>query len=172
MGIHAATLTQASSTQDQMTRPTVSPIHESVSVVVMIADRVVQYLHVESEWPSNSQVKYILRQEAANAKYPMCLHNWSDDHSARILRSLVPALRPGIKVLIWDSVLSDRPVKKLSERFNLQQSFIMATISNGKNRSVDEFRRVLEMSDERFKIKNIVRPKRCQLTTIAVWWDV
>ncbi|KAF2475026.1 S-adenosyl-L-methionine-dependent methyltransferase, partial [Lindgomyces ingoldianus] len=57
-----------------------------------------------------------------------CLRNWSDCHSAVILRDLVPGLKTSSKVLVWDSVLVDRPVKKLSEKFNLQQDFIMATI--------------------------------------------
>jgi len=101
-----------------------------------------------------------------------CLHNWSDYHSSIILRSLIPALRKGSKILIWDSVLDDRPVKKLSERFNLQQDFIMATISNGKDRTAEEFRRVLELSDVRFVIERIQKPKGCKLSMIEVSWNV
>jgi ubiquinone/menaquinone biosynthesis C-methylase UbiE len=100
-----------------------------------------------------------------------CLHNWSDHHCSIILRSLRPALRRGSRVLIWDSVLDDRPAKKLSERFNLQQDFIMATISNGKDRSAEEFGQVLELSDERFKIEGIRRPKGCKLSMIEVSWN-
>jgi ubiquinone/menaquinone biosynthesis C-methylase UbiE len=100
-----------------------------------------------------------------------CLHNWSDYHSSLILRSLIPALRKGSRVLIWDSVLDDSPVKKLSERFNLQQDFIMATISNGKDRSAEEFRRVLELSDVRFTIEGIQRPEGCKLSMIEVSWN-
>ena len=100
-----------------------------------------------------------------------CLHNWSDYHSSLVLRSLTPALQKGSKILIWDSVLDDNPVKKLSEKFNLQQDFIMATISNGKDRSVEEFRRVLELSDPRFKIDRIVKPKGCKLSMIEISWN-
>jgi hypothetical protein len=100
-----------------------------------------------------------------------CLHNWSDRHCAVILRALVPRLRKGSKVLIWDSVLDDRPVKKLSEKFNLQQDFIMATISNGKDRTVREFQQVLELSDERFRIERVQRPEGCKLSMIEVSWN-
>jgi ubiquinone/menaquinone biosynthesis C-methylase UbiE len=100
-----------------------------------------------------------------------CLHNWSDHHSSLILRSLIPALRKGSRVLIWDSVLDDRPVKKLSERFNLQQDFIMATISNGKDRTVEEFVRVLALSDDRFKILSVKNPEGCMLSMIEVVWQ-
>ena len=97
-----------------------------------------------------------------------CLHNWSDYHSAKILRCLVPALRKGSKVLIWDSVLEDSSVRKLSEKFNLQQDFIMATISNGSDRSVEQFRRVLELSDERFRIEGVRKPEGCKLSMVEV----
>lgn len=101
-----------------------------------------------------------------------CLHNWSDHHSSLILHALIPALQQGSRVLIWDSVLDDKPAKKLSEKFNLQQDFIMATISNGKDRSAGQFRHVLELSDARFTMANIIRPEGCKLSMIEVLWDV
>ena len=100
-----------------------------------------------------------------------CLHNWSDHYCSVILRALIPALRQGSKVLIWDVVLEDRPVKKLSERFNLQQDFIMAAISNGRDRSLADFRQVLKLSDERFKVDGIRQPDGCKLSMIEVTWD-
>ena len=117
---------------------------------------------MEPQQPENSPDAYLISR---------CLHNWSDYHSLLILRSLIPALQKGTKVLIWDSVLDDSPVKKLSEKFNLQQDFIMATISNGKDRSVEEFRRVLELSDTRFTIESIQKPKGCKLSMITVSWN-
>ena len=100
-----------------------------------------------------------------------CLHNWSDHHSAVILRALIPALRRGSKVLIWDVVLEDGPVKKFSERFNLQQDLIMAAISNGRDRSLADFRQVFRSSDERFTINGVRRPDGCKLSLIEVTWD-
>lgn len=100
-----------------------------------------------------------------------CLHNWSEYHSAAILRNLIPGLKSGSKVLIWDSVLEDKPVKKLSEKFNLQQDFIMATVSNGKDRSVEDFRQLLELSDNRFKIENVRKPEGCKLSMLEVSWN-
>lgn len=100
-----------------------------------------------------------------------CLHNWSDYHSARILRGLIPALRKGSKVLIWDSVLDERPPKMLSDRWNVQQDFIMATNSNGRDRTLEEFRRVLELSDARFEIKGLYKPAGSQLGLIELSWS-
>jgi hypothetical protein len=100
-----------------------------------------------------------------------CLHNWSDQHSRIILRSLIPGLRKGSRLLIWDSVLEDRPVRKFSERLNLQQDFIMATISNGKDRTAKEFQQLLTSSDERFRIENIRKPEGSKLSMIEVMWE-
>ena len=33
------------------------------------------------------------------------LHDWSDKYAARILRALIPALRPGMKVLVLEQIL-------------------------------------------------------------------
>ncbi|KAL9051499.1 MAG: hypothetical protein Q9162_005972 [Coniocarpon cinnabarinum] len=99
-----------------------------------------------------------------------CLHNWSDHHCVTILRALVPALRQSSKVLIWDVLLEASPVKKLSVRFNLQQDFIMAAISNGKDRTLAEFEELLRMSDPRFRVDGIRQPMGCKLSMIEITW--
>ena len=99
-----------------------------------------------------------------------CLHNWSDHYCANILRNLIPALQGGAKVLIWDTVLRDEPVKKLSEKFSFQQDFIMATVANGKDRSRGEFEHVLGMSDERFVFEKVTTPKGSDLGMVEVTW--
>lgn len=99
-----------------------------------------------------------------------CLHNWSDLHSAAILQALKPALRKGTKILIWDVVLPDEPVKSFSDRFNLQQDFIMATIANGKDRSLSDFAEVLTMSDESFRLDRLKRLDSSKQSMIEITW--
>jgi chemotaxis methyl-accepting protein methylase len=36
-----------------------------------------------------------------------CMHNWSDKYAIKILRALIPALKPGARVLINDGVLPE-----------------------------------------------------------------
>ena len=60
---------------------------------------------------------------------------------------------------------------KLSEQFNTQQGLIIATISNRKDRSAEGLGQVLELSDKRFKIEGIRKPKRCKLSMIKVSWN-
>ncbi|KAL9576162.1 MAG: hypothetical protein Q9212_007331, partial [Teloschistes hypoglaucus] len=47
------------------------------------------------------------------------LHDWPEDYCIRILRNLVPALKPGVKILIYEYVLADKPVKKTTEKIGL-----------------------------------------------------
>lgn len=47
------------------------------------------------------------------------LHNWSDKYCVQILRSLVPALRKGSKVILYEFLLSDKPVTKLTQKQGL-----------------------------------------------------
>lgn len=99
-----------------------------------------------------------------------CLHNWSDRHCTRILRGLIPALRSGSKVLIWDTVLDDAPGRAMSDRFGFQQDFIMATISNGKDRTAGEFRQLLTLADPRFVVEAVNKPEGSKLAMVVVSW--
>ena len=47
------------------------------------------------------------------------LHNWHDVYCERILRALIPVLKPGTKVLIYEYVLDDAPVLDQAGRFGL-----------------------------------------------------
>jgi hypothetical protein len=97
-----------------------------------------------------------------------CLHNWSDHHATSILRTLVPGLKVGSYVLIWDALIDSEPVKNLSEKFNLQQDFIMATVFNGKDRTAEEFEQLLKLADARFKVINVYKSKKCNLGMMEV----
>ena len=44
------------------------------------------------------------------------LHNWSDRHCVRILRALVPAMRKGVKVVVYEWVLKEEPETRVSQR--------------------------------------------------------
>lgn len=100
-----------------------------------------------------------------------CLHNWSDRHAVKMLRALVPGLKNGARVLIWDAVLDSEPVKNLTEKFNLQQDFLMATIFNGKDRSAEEFEQLLKLADPRYKMISVHKSKKCNLGMVEVRFD-
>ncbi len=47
------------------------------------------------------------------------LHNWSDKYAIRILQALVPAMKDGAKVLVYEAVLSDKPETRWTEKIGL-----------------------------------------------------
>lgn len=44
------------------------------------------------------------------------LHNWGDQNALQILRSLIPGMKHGTRVIIYEYVLSNRPETKLSRK--------------------------------------------------------
>lgn len=46
-------------------------------------------------------------------------HNWSDRYCVKILQNLIPAMKEGTKILIYEYVLKDEPETKLTEKMGL-----------------------------------------------------
>lgn len=47
------------------------------------------------------------------------LHNWSNKYCLQILRNLVPALKKGSRVVLYEFLLPDKPVTKLRQKQGL-----------------------------------------------------
>ena len=98
------------------------------------------------------------------------LHNWPDAYCVNILKALVPAMRPRTKVLIYDYVLADEPVKDLVGRIGLQMDMIMMTGFNGRERRRAEYEKLLAQSDERFVLEAVRRPEGSTMSMVEVSW--
>jgi len=84
------------------------------------------------------------------------LHNYNDDKCVTILRSFVPALEksaPGTGILINDMVLPAANTKPKVEEHALRQ-LDMAMLGGyaAKQRTLNEFKGLLEKADSRFKV--------------------
>ncbi|CAO2658327.1 Nn.00g060500.m01.CDS01 [Neocucurbitaria sp. VM-36] len=86
-------------------------------------------------------------------------HNWSDEDCIRIFRALVPALEkspPGTPLLINDVVL---PALGEASRYHdnrmRQVDIMMLLVLGAKQRTEEQFRRLLSDADSRFKIRAI-----------------
>ncbi|XXH01794.1 General amino acid permease [Hypoxylon texense] len=98
------------------------------------------------------------------------LHNWADKYATRILQNLVPAMRKGTKVLIYEYVLEDRPVTDLMGRFGFQMDAIMATIFNAQERTATEYGRILKAADPRYVVEAVCRPEGSTMSIVEVGW--
>ncbi|KAI2615513.1 O-methyltransferase-domain-containing protein [Hypoxylon sp. NC1633] len=98
------------------------------------------------------------------------LHNWPNKYAIQILQGLVPAMRKGTKLLIYEYVLEDRPVTDLAGRFGFQMDAIMTTIFNSQERTAAEYERVLKGADPRYVVEAIRCPEGSTMSLIEVSW--
>jgi hypothetical protein len=98
------------------------------------------------------------------------LHNWSDDYCVKILRSLIPAFKKGTKLLIYDIVLEDGPVKDLTGHFGFQMDMTMCALYNALERRVQDFERIFKATDERLVLTTVRKPKRAQMSIVEAEW--
>ncbi|KAF2265024.1 sterigmatocystin 8-O-methyltransferase precursor [Lojkania enalia] len=88
-----------------------------------------------------------------------CLHNWNDAQCITILRALVPALehcKPRTPLLINDTILpAHETTNKFKEHGLRQMDLLMLVALGTKQRTEEEFRRILREADERFEITRI-----------------
>ncbi|KAL8685081.1 MAG: hypothetical protein Q9218_007987 [Villophora microphyllina] len=113
------------------------------------------------------------------------LHDWPEEYCVRILRNLIPALKRGAKILIYEYVFGDKPVKKTTEKTGLwvslpldkaphlqvrQLDLIMAACFNGQERDQTGYRRLLSTADERFILDGFSQPKGSTMTLVEVGW--
>jgi SAM-dependent methyltransferase len=85
-----------------------------------------------------------------------CIVNWSDKDLVGIFQQLIPALKPGARVLICDrkeQVLgTDSTVEVLEQR---RVDMIVLANTNGRIRALDEILKIFESADLRFKFKEL-----------------
>ena len=98
------------------------------------------------------------------------LHNWSDKYAIKILQNLVPAMRNGSKVLIYEYVLEDGPVTDLTARFGFQMDGIMATFFNAQERTAKEYELILTAADQHYVVEAVRRPKGSTMSIVEVGW--
>jgi hypothetical protein len=82
------------------------------------------------------------------------LHDWSDKYVVDIMRQLVPAMRPGARVVLFDVILpavSPRSVQRLLAAVDLQ----MHIMQNSKERTIEDWKRVLKLATPQLEVAEI-----------------
>jgi hypothetical protein len=98
------------------------------------------------------------------------LHNWSDKYCIQILRNLIPAMKPGTKVLLYEFVLTREPEKDVTRKAALRLDMVMATGFNGRERTAEGFQMLLAAADERYVMRSVKCPIASGLSLIEVDW--
>jgi 6-hydroxytryprostatin B O-methyltransferase len=97
------------------------------------------------------------------------IHDWADEDAYRILKHLVPEVENGAKILVSDRVpgfTGPRPTffHSLVQWVDL----LMWTLLGAKERSVEQWEKLLEKTDERLKILSLQIPAGTEFAMIEI----
>ncbi|KAL2005746.1 hypothetical protein VTN00DRAFT_10239 [Thermoascus crustaceus] len=99
-------------------------------------------------------------------------HNWSDSHAIRILKAMVPALKPGARIVINDYLLPEPgTMSPMKERAVRDMDMIMLTLFNAREREKADWTDLLRKADPRFKNTKIWTPEGATLAIIETYWE-
>ncbi|KAI1207204.1 sterigmatocystin 8-O-methyltransferase [Annulohypoxylon truncatum] len=99
-------------------------------------------------------------------------HNWSDKYSIMIIKALIPALKPGAKIILNESCMPE-PGEIAHWREQDLRSFdiSMGASFNSYERSLDEWKALLSEADPRFVFQRVSGAKDSALSIIEFVWS-
>ncbi|RAL07811.1 S-adenosyl-L-methionine-dependent methyltransferase [Aspergillus homomorphus CBS 101889] len=98
-------------------------------------------------------------------------HNWSDNYCIKILRALIPALRPGA-LLIVNEICMPEPgeIPVWRERLARTMTLGMISMFNSYERDLDDWTRLFQKADPRFQFVDIQHITGTEMALIEVKW--
>ena len=103
--------------------------------------------------------------------FRMIFHGFADKYCVQILQALVPALRPGAKIIINDGAMPEPgTVGYIEERTIRTLDLFMQVTVNAREREPDDWRELFRRADERYKFNRIWKPERSRMWFIEVEW--
>ncbi|KAJ4371317.1 hypothetical protein N0V83_004534 [Neocucurbitaria cava] len=103
--------------------------------------------------------------------FRMVFRGLGDAFATQALKAQIPALRPGVKILIQDVVMPEPETIPLwRDRFARSVDLALECFSNGRERYLDEWKALLAAADERFVLHKVFVPKDSLLGIIEVHW--
>lgn len=82
------------------------------------------------------------------------IHNYSNPYAVKILRALIPALKPGARILINDNCLSEAGSENPWDEARMHRmDLVMLALLNAQERTEAEFRELFRTVDEGFVFK-------------------
>jgi hypothetical protein len=101
-------------------------------------------------------------------------HDWPDAESLAILRALIPALKPGARILFIDYVGVQEPseveLPRSIQGFGTATDLRMMALFNAKERPVQAWKDIFTRADERFEVKRVdADPLTFMCVLEAVW---
>ncbi|KAI4086162.1 MAG: hypothetical protein LQ344_007796 [Seirophora lacunosa] len=100
------------------------------------------------------------------------LHSWSDKYCIKILRSLIPALKAGARIMFSERCLeAPNILGSHEEKVNREWDIMMLALCNAQERDHDDWEELLQAADARFKLEEVRRTAGAKLAMIVARWD-
>lgn len=128
-----------------------------------LADRVHYQVHdFLTEQPVKNADVYFFRA---------IFHNWSHKYALQILRNLVPALKPGAKIVIADYIIPSPDKMPKSKEAALRTGIVsMNVLFNSADRELEEWTRLFAEADPGFDFKGRSQPPGSDLSILEAEW--
>jgi 6-hydroxytryprostatin B O-methyltransferase len=110
---------------------------------------------------------------AAAYLFRLTLHCWSDAPCQRILRSLLPVIRHGTRLIIMDLVMKAPGTEPVwLEQQRRKELLVMNILYNGRERDLGEWKELVESVDKRFVFQKVAQPEGSILGILEwIWVD-
>ncbi|KAK4453395.1 putative s-adenosyl-l-methionine-dependent methyltransferase [Podospora aff. communis PSN243] len=100
------------------------------------------------------------------------IHNYSTPFAVKILKNLIPALKPGARIIINDHCLRDAGQEDAwDETVMRRMDMVMWALLNAQERTEAEFRDLFKAASDGFVFKGVTRPKNCRMSIIEAVWQ-
>lgn len=98
-------------------------------------------------------------------------HNWSHKYALEILRNLVPALKPGAKIVMADVVIPSPDKMPKPQEVALRTGIVsMHVLFNSADRELEEWARLFAEADPGFDFKGGSLPPGSGLWILEAEW--
>ncbi|KAK2608453.1 Alpha-1,3-mannosyltransferase cmt1 [Conoideocrella luteorostrata] len=100
------------------------------------------------------------------------IHNYSTPYAIKLLKNLVPALKPGARVIINDHCLREAGSENpWDEKLIRSMDMVMLTLLNAQEREEQEFKALFNAADHRFVFKGVTRTPGCRMSVVEAVWE-
>lgn len=100
------------------------------------------------------------------------IHNQSDKYGTKMLQALIPALKPGAKIIINDNCLpKPNTVDMWDEKITRTMDVTMLELLNARERDEDDYTELFKQADPRFKFLGARTSKGCRMHIMEAVWN-
>ncbi|KAK3215427.1 hypothetical protein GRF29_19g3282406 [Pseudopithomyces chartarum] len=104
----------------------------------------------------------------------LILHDWPDAEAVAIVRNLIPALKPGARILFIDYMGKqgdiDPDMPRSITQFGTSTDLRMMALFNARERSLEAWRGVVERADARFEVGRVEANPLTYMVVMEVVW--